>query len=626
MALQKFRDKQKLITWIATLLVVPAFILMGFIGLFTANSQSPVVGSIEGTDYNYRELLDFNVGLSQVNFGQPVSFEINNQKIPQEAGGFFALVLRDEAVLNGVAVSELEINSYIDTYVRLRFGAEKFTKKELAKMLKSSSIDMEVFEFKEAVKNWLLIKKFLGIIDNSMLAPSLLAELAAGQEKSQYTYKQLEYFASDFLEEATKALNDLPPEQLQARAQKFIENNQKEELKDGSPFLWTDAKWTLDYIFVPYVVAGLEPKITPEKLKTYYDSNKNKYANEKGEDKPFEEVRSAVENDYREYYRQQTALQTLDNEYRRFINRNLQNLKSGDEIKLVTVEDIKTDPRLISRGLKAERVSSEPLTEAEIAALPVFKGTMVSFMLTTADRQLRAAEHAVSLAADSQQKKEELKRLQDNYFRSFRGFSFPGASKESPLKSNDGLIKVRIAQYIPGEKRTLLKVDGSIDEDLLSSIKSVLARDDSLILAEEKAKAATALFAAGATIPEGEKEPVEKKTMYYDLVNARSQMNPREKLRSAAIGEVVGPLPAVSAPGYEVLQLVARTQIEDKGTKLPQSLAQQLTSMELSMRGNSIYTPSNLMTPRIKMGRRLVEFITVLSNDRRVNYVGLPRR
>ena len=325
MALQKFRDKEKVIYWIIALIVIPSFMILGYSQVFDFNPQEMSVGKINGKSYTHQEYVDFYKRIRGANFGQPVYFTIDNFRptFPEKVGMFYALALFEEAKAYGIQVTDEEVATYIKAIFGFDGKNQKKLEKTIEKSLKTIIRLSSMYEYKQAVYEWLMIRKYLNLIDNSVFVPTALASLVTTQENMSYRYGKLSIPASAYIKQATEEINNLSTDEFKNKAQAFIDEHQNEKDRVLYSFLWTDPKWEFEYIAVPLVVEGLDVTPTDNDIKSFYESNAKRYHDKDGKLIPLSEIKERVKKDYINGFRAQTAAATLGSEYDRFLHRML---------------------------------------------------------------------------------------------------------------------------------------------------------------------------------------------------------------------------------------------------------------------------------------------------------------
>ncbi len=610
MPLQKFRDKQKIIYWLVAIVVIPSFVLLGFAQILAGKGTGPVIGEIAGEKYNYSEYAEYRNRLFQVNFQRQVYYindmETYRPAFSEEFSYFISMALTKYAEQYGIEVTDQEISTFIRTQLNYKGNdAKEFSKlveKAVGTMIRLDS----VYEYKKAVQEWLMLKKFLQVLDNTCLVPESFGALKYEQDNSSYKLRTLFVPATKFTQAAQKEIDALGEGELVARAEAYISKNQIDNNRFALPFLWSKPTWKFEYIMVPFAVPGLEPQINDEKLKEFYENNKlTKYADKDGKAKEFAEVRDQVTIDYRNDYRNKTAERTIKGEFSRFLNRMARDSKIDPE-KGITVEQINSDPRLVSRGLKAGDSGEGELDVDVIMQNPVFANSiMLKMFFSRLEVEL--------LRAQAQKDQKKYDEILNNYKKFFSGISvgYNADAAKQPIQGKDGLFNIRLVSYTPAKPLTLKGKDGKPDKELLGKIKSELV--DELALSKAKTLATEAM----AKIREEKVDGLEVKetTMgYYDAIGRYAGIT------AAAVGQVLEPAVDKRATGYEVVMLVDRTA-KKADAKQIDSFAK---SLAFGMRGNSVYSPEMMSMPIIKIGHRLNSFYVdkMVSGD--LVYTGLP--
>lgn len=593
--LQKFRDKQKLIYWVVAIIVIPSFILLGFIEYLRGGPGNEVIGRLGDTKYTWQEFMSFRARLRAVNQGRPIFFTISGYTpvISEQIGEFYAMVFRDEATHYGIAVSDEEIG----TFIRLQFGYAGSDGAELQRMVEraiGSTIRLDnVYEYKLAVREWLSIKKFLEALDNTCLIPQTLAELSYQQEHTSYRYRKLFIPADRYLEEAKQELEALNPDDILARAKSFIENHQTESQRDAYPFLWGAPRWRFEYIIAPLVVPELEPQADDAKLRAHYEANKARFNAEDGSERAYELVTTEVAEDYRKTVRESNARATIGDEFDRFLTRQIKSAGGTDPNFAITLEMINADSRLSGRGLRANTSGEQAQTQEELLKNPLLENSGITYFLAGLDYRLRSMT--------PEKAAEELK----TYTRSFRGMRL--GNREQPISGRDSLLRVRVLEYIPGEKLALVDAENALNETMLAAIKEQLAGQ----LALSKARLKTA--EASLVLDDAEFDGIkitEEVSDYFGLSGNAL------KLRAAAVGQILEPHQTMRPQGYEIIKLVGR----DFPTVAPTDTAKQISALRSQWQGNSSYTPELYLSPVIKFGQRQISFINSAHQSGRIEY------
>ena len=596
MALQKFRDKQKMIYWIVAIIVIPSFMIFGYSQVFDYNPENGTVGIIDEKPYTVQEFNDFFQRIQAVNFGQPVYLTMDGQApwLQSTNAMFTVLALRDKARKNGIIITDDEVA----TYIKGQFGYEGNSEKELEElinnMLKETSHLKSVYDYKIGVRDWLLVKKFLNVLDNSIFFPSTFANISNTMQKTTVTYGKLDIPVQEFNKTATTEFDELSEAELKSRAEEFINEFQKPGYRTLYPFLWTSAKWKLEYISVPLVFEALEPDTSDKAVEDYYKANPDRYKDSDGKVEKFDDIKEKVKKDYIASYRVRTVQTTFGNEYDRFLHRMVLKGENSDKtIQKVELTDIDADSRLKARGVSTGSTGPELLTAYELADSPVFVGSGIQYFLANLDHQFQNAKQQ-DLAKKNN---EAVQKIFDDYSRSFRGYE--QFNTEIPFASSDKtLSKVRLIDYQEGKKRNLSDKDGS---ELLEEIKKAMIENTADKMAMDAAENAK------IALKENKKE-IDGREVTTDESNFASLYTNRKlaKLGLTPVGETFGPIINETATGYTVYIIYNKDTDSLEGQN-----NQKITSDTLShyYRGNSEYQPEFPMTPVIKVGARLAAYL-----------------
>ncbi len=608
MALQKFRDKQKLIYWIVAIIVIPSFMIFGYSQVFDYNPDRSKVGEIDNKIYSYQDFSDFYRRIQAVNSGQPVYFTVDGQNpwLQDSNAMFIILALRDKALKRGIIVTDDEVA----TYIKGQFGYKGESAKELedivSNVLQKTSSLKSVYEYKKGVRDWLLVKKFLNVLDNTIFFPESFANITNTMHKTSITYGELNFPVADFTKVSQEEFNNLSEAELKNRAEKFIAEYQKIEYRRKYPFLWTDAKWKFEYISIPLIVESLEPEVNDELIANYFKENIDRYKDDDGKTPELADIKDKVTQDYLYFFRIQTAQDTFGNEYNRFLNRLAQNIDAKDVDKnydRVSLADIGNDARLKERGLTVGTTGKELLTAFEIANDSVFTGSGIQYFLTNLDNKLQYANEMDKLSKNT----DATKKIMDEYSKNFKGYSQFGM--DLPFTSKDKILsKVRLIDYKGGSPRKLTDKDST---ELLASIKEAMIANRADNLAKEAAeKSATALKEQQKEI-DG-KEVKTNEGTFASLYDERG--GKLSELSLTAEGETFGPVKDATDSGYSMYVVYKRDNDSISAQNVKPVSAALLSTY---YRGNSQYQPEFPMPAAIKVGARLSAYITTeLANEK----------
>ncbi len=604
MALQKFRDKQKIIYWIVAIIVIPSFMIFGYSQVFDFNPSNDSVGIIDGKSYSNQEYSDFYQRLRALNPETPIAFGFSQQNyfFPQITGSeamFNILALKDKAIACGLIVTDEEVATYIRGQFSYAGQSEKELENIIKQRLEQTSRLKSIYEYKLAVREWLLAKKFLNIIDRSLTFPSAVADISNTMQQTTITYGSLVIPVSNFTTKATDEYNKLTESELKAKAQDFINTYQKPEYRSTYNFLWTDPKWKLEYIAVPLITTTDNPEVSTETLEKYYNDNLDKYKDKDGKEELFAAIQDRVKEDYLTENRIKTARDTLGMEFTSFLSRA--DLKNDDAktIQEVDLGIIANDPRLQERGLIVGTSADNPLTAFEIADNPVFTGSGIQRSLAILDTELQNAK-----LQDANEKRtpenQNYPQILERSSRSFFGQARRGADgsfSEIPyFSANKTFSKIRVTDYEEGKKRSLTAADGS---ELLESIKEQLIADRSKELAMAAAASTSTALKENKKEIDG-REVITQTTPYRELFGDLTEIG------NTPTGETVGPIFSEDVASYAMYIIYSR----DTNNAITQSTS-ALTYPVLSdySRGNSFYTPEFPMTPQIGVGVRLMNYL-----------------
>ncbi|GHV21336.1 hypothetical protein AGMMS49959_10310 [Planctomycetales bacterium] len=584
MALQKFRDRQKLIYWGIAIVVIPSFVLLGFSGLFMGDGGSQTVGSAFGKKLSYNEFDQFQRRLFGINHGRPSYFgalTFNQQFQPITNEGVTAYLLyamTADAKRHGLEVTDEEVGTFIRAQVGYAGNDGKEFQDRIKRALTSRAVPLDdLYSYQLAVREHLLARKFLALLDNSLVIPAPLAELQNAQEHSTYTGKRAVVTFASQREAAAAEIAQLDDAALTARAADFIRSHQTAANRARYPFLWNKSRWQLDYVFAPFIVLGKEPNITDAQIADYYNANKEQFAEAPTAEnaatstpaattpektsatatdaeklptatayQPLAAVREKIVAELRQRARTAQAREVLRRDFRDFIR---QRDRTGEHTDIVTVAEINADPRLQELGLKAGNTGAAQTAEEIFTADNADENrrgfAVATFMLDYLDREITQASDA---AATPEAKQKAVAEILLPFQRDFRGMAIQGVDNQSPVGGDNGLLEYRVVDYRAGSAKELV-VDGERDEALLAAVKEALIGE----LAEKKAlDEAASIAAAWQKNETDDKYPPQTRTA------AQLDSAAWRELPNLTIGAVTVPQ-TVAQPeaGYEVAQLLA---------------------------------------------------------------------
>lgn len=596
MPLQKFRDRQKIIYWLVALIVVPSFVLLGFSGAFMS-APPPEVGKYFGKKCTAVDFEQFQRRLYGVNRGRPAYFVRGNPMTGEmqpicsaPLTAFLLLALIDDASRHGVEICDEEIATFIRAQIKYTGKDNAEFRRVIQQQLDHRSIPLNsIFEYQQAVREILTARKYLALIDNSLIIPRAFAELQFVQEDTEYSYQRVFVGNKEQQASAEKAINDLPETELLSRAEIFIRERQNAQNRHLSPFLWEKPRWQLEYITLPITPLAVNPNA--EKIDE-------------------EQIKTAKEN------QQTEAREIFKREFGEFMRRKIRDSIAQEQTTVapITLAEINADERLRKIKLTAGNTGEQLLTTEEIFATDALKDfSAAALLLNYLDMQIcRQTDNAKDLASAQ----EAANNILQPYQKSFRGYpSMTGTGEEIPLQGETGLLNFRVTQYASGAPRRLQNAtaDGmKTDADLLKEVKTALINEAANAQAMQKALEIQIALRDGKTV---ENITTDKKK--FNELNSTGLA----KLRGTNVGNVLAPQ-LVTQPeiGFEVLQLTA-IEIPKIAGALDNSKIDRLQEyLTMSWRSGQEYAPEKIDTPLFLLGTRLGEYLQSLLNSGDIAY------
>ena len=628
MALQQFRDKQKLIYWIVAPVVIVSFVLLGFTDAFNNDGRGGAVGMYFGKKCSLADFEQFNRRQFSL-FHQPTfigTVGMGGQFRPyfnQFVSSFVVMAMAEDARRHGVQVTDDEVGTFIRSQIHYTGNNVKEFRERLQREITAKNLHFNsITDYQQTVRENLLARKFLALVDDSIIVPNSFAEITCAQQRAEYAYKRAFVPSVAQKEAAAKEFSELPEAEQLSRVEAFITANQTPAKRYQYAYLWEQPRWKIDFIQVPLAVPGLEPKITGEKVEAFFAANKNQYVNDKGEAQELTAVREKVEADLRASERLANAQNTIKREYEAFLRRHERNMADAESAEVVKIEDVNADPTLAKLALKAGTSGAEAKTAEEIFAAPELKDFAKSgpALLAALDRQATTGVQRAEIAARAEKNagNDKIKEAKDKaleevigiYRKNFRGQAREKNSADAPLVGENGLLKVRVAEYIPGAALALRGADGKINDKLLAAVKDALVERLTMDKTQARAAAVAAALKENKA-PEGIEVKDETTNAMMMQMMARMGGGAVVRLHTAQPGGVLEPsLTEYPEKGYEVLQLVS-VKIPDAASLAAQT-EQMQKGLSQSFRSNLPYAPENVMTAFVWLGSRGASYLNHL--------------
>jgi len=540
-ALEQMRKRKQMIYWITAILVIPSFILVWGVGGRSMSGQThadPTVALIGGEEIGYGDFSQFQdasgAGRLPAALGcQGVRIQIEpyllrgvmpdvdaysgRQQFDLVFGRVstaLALAMLKQAERLGLDASDSEVSTYIHQRPQF-FGIDpkdqaRFEKAYRA-MLKSMRISNA--EYIRGVREWLIIKKLVRVMDESVPVVPDDAYVHFAQERMRCTYQKLEVRVTQAMRE--QAFNDLygvkDGQPDEARINQAVEAFLAEHPKDRR--FWAQPKWRLEGVLAPFDALPVE--VTTAQVKAHFEENKHQY-----KDKTLDEVFEKIQETLKKERQKENAQRTLRVDLMSFLRRRLA------ENAAVTLADVDTE--LVKQGVKTGTSGEKAVGTDTLKLAPEIgdSADLLSFL-----KQIDEME-------DVKGRDEAIQRLQKHF-----------DDRQEPFACKAGLFRIRLLEYTPSEPRPLRDAKGAVDAQL-----RVLVADELHEQAASKA-ARTVAEECAAKLKDGE-------TQAFDALasETKSYRETRQGLRDVQIGDPqIFPLYGDGKiTGYEVLMLTQR--------------------------------------------------------------------
>lgn len=598
-----FRTRQKLIYWIVAILVIPSFILLYGSGVSESMQRGPdpVVMTYRGQSFRHSDIHRFHLKMFAAT-GAAVRFAKaeRSQFMGLDFAPLFpddlthaavALALLQDAKRAGVEVSELEIATHVRAQPLFMDVSDADFDRVLQRSIGNAIPLSTVAEYKDAVRDWLRIGKFLSLLDNTALVTQETAYLVWAEDQTQLTYSRLLVDSATYIAQTRMALEERPAEELESRIEAYL----AEHPNDRS--YWTKPRWRVEYILIPFDFDTI--LVSDEEVEAEYQATKLRYLDEAGEPKPLEMVRETVRQTLVRRQGRERAHKRFSEDVEMVLRRAY--ARAGTEP--APLEDITN--ALQDKGLRIGTVGSDlPVPTQDVPRAPDLLG---------ANRIPMLLEHINLQYTTPGKSEEDRERDIRPYRRQFRGMESDRA-EINPFEGDDGLILLRIAEMVPAEPRKLRDEDGTLDADLHDMILSRLTEIEAMEQARAEALSLMPLMQKGVT--SGLERQITTQTV-------PAGETPRS-LREAAVGEVLEPRRVID--GYQVLMLTNRTVPSREAFEAAGSAEEsgkQMMMDELTTHSRAFlnrYEPETYMPwGRLSMSER--PFTYIIPSDRLLSYL-----
>lgn len=646
MAMQQLREKQKLIYWIIAILVIPTFVLFwgGGSHLFEHHAAAYPVARIHGKEilsdafYRFRERIFAVCGRIPLRFLYGIEFLGQVRLLPHRLDGqegYFssvvALACLEEADRLRLAVSDREVGTFIRNHPLFQGEKDEKRFQENFRQVVEKTLHVTPKDYKEGVREYLKIMKFVDLLDSGALATPESAFVSFSQKEAKYTFARYEITSDSMRESILTEWEAKDPKEVESRIQAYLAAH------PDLPEARTPARWRFEYVLAPFEVPGFEPTLTDAEIRAHFEENKERYraevettdqANEaksenvtvapseasEAKEAPnmtsslddeavFSKVASKIREELLQDRRHRAAMNTIQREVEHYIQQCL----ASD--RLPNLEEMTRLQILSRRGIQTGNSGKDPITSDDIGTLPLIGDSKeLSAFLDELDRRFRTLTAAIDRALEEEKRKEAreaFERELQKYQKIFAGPLNAESHQEEPLRCAAGLFKIRILEYIPGSPRTLRNAKGDLDTDLFSTLKNRLIAEEATRRARDKAEEVRrtwqkALLEQGDLPPEF-KEQIQTDTRPYVFVPP--------VLRAAKKGMVLDPQELPAGKGYELLVLLERTLPSRETFLQPEKRVERDTAYggaSRRLRSSVLYAPHHpgILQPHIRMGAR----------------------
>lgn len=569
MPLEHFRKRKQTIYWIVAIVVIPSFVLAWGVG--GALGEGPGSETRIVVDGEKASLLDvdrFHRRLRAVLGTDPrwrLSF---GMPYPQDVGIKHSLLLSfaalQEAEKAGIGVDDSEIGTLIQNHRELRSASQQ-GKEELNKAFRRMIGEYRIShaEFMRGAREWIMISKWVTLVDSMPMATPEAAYLTHVMRKSNIDYvevrvpitEELKLRAFDQLTGVTEENPDGDMEMLLARVEEYLANNPDDRR------LYTDARWKFEYLLAPF--DAFVPEISDEDVKDRYEQNKKAYG-----DKPFEEVRQQVQNDLVEERRRRFAKNTVDRELESFLRKAIQK-------ESVSVDNIMQDELLVQKRGLVSGLSGEDLKPVSDLNTLESLGNCRSVKLFL--EQLDQME--------PEERDERIATLKENF-----------DTSNPPLECDKGFLRIRLIDYVPSKQPALRDENGEVNSKLRNQVIEILQKEKAVELARAEAETtAEVLREQGPDAIDGNvseaSEPI------YRI--------PAELITAGVNDPVVVP----SADGMKILMITDREipTYSDFETVEADAKAADMDSQSMRLRGQPFMIRFGIVMPGARVQRWAIE-------------------
>ncbi len=543
MPLQHFRKRKQLIYWIISICIIPAFVLLwgtgrAFRGPARANPKFALIGDQTFTRNDFYDFqspggsgrLPAALGTRGVRIRySPATINILARNFkPKNADDYrvldahistaIVLAILEQAKKAGLNASLMEVSAYIHRhpfFAGIGDNEARFAKayRERIKQMRLTNKD-----FIRGVREWLIIRKFITLMDRSIPASPDDAYMLYARDNTKCTYSRLvvritQQMRKDAIDKVSGKTRKHPgPDEALTNA--AVEKYLAEHPKDRE--LWTKAKWRFEWVLAPFDAIPVE--VTAANVENYYNSHKWDF---KG--KQLDEVYDKVQEQVKKNKQKEMALRTLRGEFMSYLRQHLASKKP------IRIEDIGNDPGLRKRGVVAG-VSGPKAVSTDGIRLNQDIGDC---------QELAQYLDQLDTISDSKTRDKEIEKLRKLF-----------DDRPEPFACKKGLFRIRLLEYQASQPRNLYDEKGKLDAQLRILVVDKLQQREAESMARKLAEEYAAKIQAGDT---GKIKAMKIETKDYKKL--------RQTLRDAPLNTPqIFPLYGDGqVTGFEVMTIVKRT-------------------------------------------------------------------
>jgi hypothetical protein len=440
MALSHFREKQKIIFWATAIILIPCFVVLFGTGAGRngGGSNFPLL-KIENDVVMKNDYMAFVNRMRAVN--PRMNFEFSENGLAQAGILMYKVQQAKAANLN---VSDEEAGTFIRRNPLFSDSKTGKFSSELYNTRLQNYYHLSTTEYRKGVDEVLLINKFDQMLNAGTVSP-LAAYSAWAIDESQVTYSKFTAKADDFAKQAEGAIKD-----MDAEIAKAIETPEEYGLSNKD--LYLPGKWRLEYIISEYNRMAVS-KPSDDDIKNYFEEHKKDY-----KDKKLEDVKGEIAKKLLQERRAFAAERKIGED----IDSRLTALADKD---IVTAQDvIKPLEKYAKRGFfTIGNTGSKVAAIPELMKLPAFAGS------TELENFLSDIE-----VMDEVERKEKIAELKGN---------FNSRIRKKNLQSDQGVFKIRVLEFVPGQKK-----DPAKDAEFKKLIKQAVIKVEADKLAKNHAE------------------------------------------------------------------------------------------------------------------------------------------